>query len=267
MSLSLVWWPYLLPLLQRYESVGQQPDNLCGPYWISLLLQVYGELSLSAVDVAIAANTVLPNHGDAADWVPSGARPRQGPGYDRIPTCSDRAMCGTSATGLIRATEHLSQGHFCLLPLQIEDWLTGLRELLALCLAHPDWQVIPILNVHTRHFWGSQLTPLELFTYLETGQLIPPPTDWNVGHFALLVGQVRGQAASLYVVLDTYPHFGENGLHRQPADALVRSLQRPHDKTQGGVLLFMKAEVQSQVRAILEATGFQITAWDNGSPT
>ena len=266
MPLNLTWWPHLLPLLKHYESVGQQPDNLCGPYWIALLLQVYGELELSTVDVALAANTVLPNQGDPTDWVPPGALPRQGAGYDRIPTSPDRAVCGTSATGLMRATEHLSQGRFCLLPLQTEDWLAGLPHLLALCSRHPDWQIVPILNVHTHYFWGTQLAPWQLFSYLETGQLTPPPTDWSVGHFALLVGQIQGQVASLYGVLDTYPGIGSKGLHPQPADALARSLQRPDYATQGGVLLFVKAARRSPLRALLEAQGFQIAAWDNGSP-
>ncbi|MEL7313701.1 MAG: hypothetical protein AAFN08_01975 [Cyanobacteria bacterium J06559_3] len=266
MQFNLTWWSHLLPLLKHYESVGQQPDNLCGPYWISLLLEVYGDLSLSAVEVALAANTVLPSHGDPADWVPPGATSRHGPDYDRIPTSPDLAACGTSATGLIRATEHLSQGRFCLLPLQTEDWITGIPHLLALCSSHPDLRIVPILNVHTRYFWGTQLTPWQLFTYLETGQLTPPPTDWSVGHFALLTGQVQGKAASLYVVLDTYPQFGGNGMHPQPADALARSLQRPDYPTQGGILLFVKVDVRSQVRALVEAKGFQIAAWDNGSP-
>ncbi|NER82112.1 MAG: hypothetical protein F6K42_21640, partial [Leptolyngbya sp. SIO1D8] len=48
MQLNLSLFPYLEPLLPLHEKTGQQPDNLCGPYWVSLLLQAYGGLLVSA---------------------------------------------------------------------------------------------------------------------------------------------------------------------------------------------------------------------------
>ena len=293
MQLNLTLFPHLESLLNLHEKTGQQPDNLCGPYWVSLLLQAYGELSVTAVDVALAAATVLPSQGNPADWLPPGATSRQGPNYDRIPTSPDIDACGTSITGLIRATEKLSQDRFCLVPLQATNWIDGLRVIWDLCYTHPDWQAVPLLNPNTRYFWGSQLTPVELATYLQTGQLSSPPADWNVGHFALLVGQLRGgvnrsvlggvneisgdaslaplpvangNAPVLYAVLDTYPHFGWNGLHLQPPTALAPSLQRSHQSTQGGIALFVATEVRPHLIASIENAGLQIAPWDNGSP-
>ncbi|MEO1095795.1 MAG: hypothetical protein AAFX01_12945 [Cyanobacteria bacterium J06638_28] len=266
MHSKLSIFPYLRPLLSLHEKVGQQPDNLCGPYWIALLLQAYGKLSTSAVDVSLKASTLLPNQGNPTDWLPAGAMSCIGPGYDRIPTNADLTLCGTSATGLIRATEQLSQGRFCLIPLQTDDWVTGLAAIAQLCQTHPKWQVVPLLNIHTRYLWGSQLTPLALFTYLQTGQLTPPPADWSVGHFALLVGQLQNESNILYGVLDTYPHFGWSGLHLQPPLALAQSLQRPDSATAGGVALFVATDARSHLIPLIEKSGCRVAPWDNGTP-
>lgn len=279
MQLDLTLFPYLKPLLHLHEKTGQQPDNLCGPYWVALLLQAHGGLSVSAIEVALAASTVLPSQGDPADWLPSGAISCLGPNYDRIPTSPDLGTCGTSATGLTRATEKLSQGRFCLVPLQVTNWVEGLQVVWDLCQTHPDWQAVPLLNVHTSYLWSFHLTPPAIFTYLQTGKLSPPLADWHVGHFALLVGRLRGMEGArpplrdsdgdgrvLYAVLDTYPHFGWNGLHFQPFATLAQSLQRPNQTTQGGIALFVATEARPHLVSLMEKFGLQIAAWDNGSP-
>ncbi|MEO0534371.1 MAG: hypothetical protein AAF215_10980 [Cyanobacteria bacterium P01_A01_bin.123] len=267
MQLNLTLFPYLEPLLHVHEQDNQQPDNLCGPYWISLLLQAYGNLSVSAVEVALKASTILPSHGDPADWIPPSATSHLGPGYDRIPTVSDIAACGTSITGLIQATEQLSQGRFCLLPLQSNTWIGALTAVWHLCHTHPEWQVVPLLNPHTSYFLGSTLTPRQLFNNLESSAIASPPPNWSVGHFALLIGQLQGNANSLYALLDTYPHFGWNGIHLQPPNALVQSLQRPNQDTQGGIALFVASELRSRLEPLLENHTLKIKPWDNGTPT
>ncbi|MEL7521456.1 MAG: hypothetical protein AAGJ80_07540, partial [Cyanobacteria bacterium J06553_1] len=153
MNLTLNFLPSTHSLLQKHERAGQQPDNLCGPYWVSLLLQLYGQLPLSAVEVARAASTILPSQGNPSDWLPPGATSRTGEGYSTIPTVPNIDECGTAVDGLIQATERLSQGHFCLLPLQTEDRETGLDTLVQLCHDYPDWDTVPLLNVHTSYFW------------------------------------------------------------------------------------------------------------------
>ena len=297
MQLNLKLFPHLNSLLHRHEKAGQQPDNLCGPYWVSLLLKAYGGLSVSAVEVALSASTILPSQGEPADWLPTGATSCHGPNYDRIPTSSNLDACGTSAVGLIHATEKLSQGDFCLVSLQAANWLDGLAAACELCQTHPDWQAVPILNVYTSYLWSFHLPPLTLFTYLQTGELSPPLADWKVGHFSLLAGQLRkdvkrsvssglgdvpgdaepaplqgdvpcsdGNGYTLYAVLDTYPHFGWNGLHFQPPENLAQSLQRPNQTTQGGIALFVSTEVRPHLIAAAEKFGFQIATWDNGTP-
>ncbi|MEM0981447.1 MAG: hypothetical protein AAGH78_14370 [Cyanobacteria bacterium P01_H01_bin.58] len=267
MHSKLSIFSYLSPLLRLHAKVGQQPDNLCGPYWIALLLQAYGKLSTSAVEVSLEASTLLPSQGEPTDWLPTGATSCLGPGYDHIPMAADLTICGTSVTGLSRATEQLSQGNFCLIPLQTDDWLTGLAAIAELCQTHLEWQIIPLLNIHTRYLWGSQLTPLALFTYLQTGQLTSPPVaDWSVGHFALLIGQLQSEGNTLYGVLDTYPHFGWNGLHLQPPLALAQALQRPDSEADGGIALFAATKTRSHLIRLLENSGFRIAPWDNGTP-
>lgn len=266
MHLDLTLLPYLEPLLSVHNKFDQQPDNLCGPYWVSLLLQAYGGVSVSAVEVAIAASTVLPSQGNPADWLPQNATSLLGPDYENIPAIPDVDACGTSITGLLHATEQLSQGRFCLVPLQAENWEDGLTAVWALCQTYPDWQAVPILNPHTSYFWGSKLTPLALVSYLKTGQLSPPPADWTVGHFALLVGQLQSNKSALYALQDTYPHFGWNGLHLQPPIAVAQSLHRPHQTTQGGIALFLTTELRSTAEQLATQQGLQLALWDNGTP-
>ena len=159
MQLNLTLFSYVQPLLQVHEQDNQQPDNLCGPYWVALLLQAYGNLAISTVDVALKASTILPNHGDPTNWIPPKATSLLGPGYDRIPTISDIDACGTSILGLMQATEQLSQGRFCLIPLQTSNWLNALETLWHLCQTHPDWQIVPLLNPHTSYFLGLNPHP------------------------------------------------------------------------------------------------------------
>ena len=261
-SHSIEYLQCLAPLLER----TQQPDNLCGPYWIALLLRAFGGLSLSAVEVAIAASTHLPAHGNPADWLPPGAHSLKGKNYETIPTLLEADRCGTSITGLIQATEVLSDGQFCLLPLHTNNWQKGTNEILSLCQTHPNWQIVPLLNSHTHYFCGSQLSPAAVFSYLTTGRLSPPPSDWSVGHFALLVGCMTGKAASLYAVLDTYLQFGWDGLHWQSGNAIAQSLARPQHSTQGGIALFFPTQYRTEVTQAVIAANFTITPWNNGSP-
>ncbi len=258
--------PYLDRLRTPHRQAGQQPDNLCGPYWVALLLNVYGGVTLSAVDVAMAASTVVPREGDPADWLPAGAKSRLGMGYDLIPTTQDIDASGTSIAGLMQATETLSRGRFCLLPLQIGDWETGLQTLLEPSQQHPEWQMVPLLNSHTSYFWGANPSLADLQAYLDGIPITPPPPDWAVGHFTLLAGHLQGKAKSLFAVLDTYPHFGWDGLHLQPPHVLAQSFMRLNHFFEGGVALFVAEEVRSQVESLLFDVGFNIGLWDNGSP-
>ncbi|PSN19951.1 hypothetical protein C7271_04635 [filamentous cyanobacterium CCP5] len=263
-SLALDYLPFLESLLPLHARAGQQPDNLCGPYWVAMLLRAYGGLSVSAVEVAIAASTMVPREGNPVAWLPLGARSHLGPHYDRISTDPDLDKLGTSIGGLIQATAVLSREQFCLLPLQSDDWEKGLTNLWKLCQGYPA--IVPLLNVHTRYFWRSELTPLQTMTYLAGGSITPSPADWQVGHFALLAGRLQGHQNTLYALLDTYPHFGWNGLHLQPPEALARALARPDLDTAGGVALFMAAHQKESLEPAIGRSGLRIAPWNNGSP-
>lgn len=264
--LNLCFLPYLKPLLPLHEQAGQQPDNLCGPYWVALLLQTYAGLSVSPVEVAIAAATLLPSQGDPTDWLPPGATSHLGPDYDKIPTIPDASVAGTAIAGLVQAISTLSQGKFALLPLQAKDWGLALQAVWHLCQTYPDWPIAPLLNLHAGCLWGSCVSPLQAMTYLEGSDIVPPPPDWAVGHFALLAGQVQAEARFLYALLDTYPHFGWGGLHLQPSAAIAQSLHRPQQETDGGLALFVPEAARSRLVPHLIQAGLQIAPWDNGSP-
>lgn len=272
MQIDLKLLPYLKPLLCIHEKSPQQPDNLCGPYWVSLLLAAYSSLPVTAVEVAIAAATLLPSHGNPAGWLPPSATSLQGLGYDQIPTSADIEACGTSITGLIQATRELSQNRFCLVPLQASDWSSGLTAVWQLCQTQLDWQIIPLLNPHTQYFLGSKPTLLNVLRYLQAPEegaeqaLNPLPADWSVGHFALLVGQLQGNSKALVALLDTYPQFGWGGLHVQPLGAIAQSLHRPDQATQGGIALFVKSELRAEVEHHAVSLGLSVADWDNGSP-
>ncbi len=266
MQINLRLLSYLEPLLIIHQNDNQQPDNLCGPYWVSLLLRAYGDLEVTAVDVAIAASTILPSHSDPTDWLPPNTSSLRGTNYDQIPTHPNQDLCGTSITGLIHATQTLSRGQFCLIPLQTPTWQIGLSTILNLCHTHPAWQAIPLLNPHTSYLWGTNPSPLTLISYLQARQLSPPPTDWNVGHFNLLLGEAQQNTNRLYALLDTYPQFGWQGLHFQPPEALSQALNRPQQDTQGGLALFVSEEWRSEVEQVVSNNGFSLSVWDNGSP-
>ena len=263
---EITFLSYLEQLRKLHWHAGQQPDNLCGPYWVALLLNTFGGLSVSAVEVAISASTVVPSQGNPAEWLPPGAASRLGKGYERIPATTDIDASGTSIAGLIRATETLSEECFCLVPVQTSDWETGLQTIWELCQSHPEWQMVPLLNAHTSYLWGSRPSHSDLQSYLDGHPIVPSPPDWGVGHFALMVGRLQGEAKNLYAVLDTYPHFGWDGLHLQPPSAIAQSLLRLNHSFEGGVAVFVAQEARSQVESRLTDLGFTIAPWNNGSP-
>lgn len=257
----------LLPGMERLAAIrqhsGQQPDNLCGPYWAAMLLRSH-HIPSTAEQVAQLAGTVLPA-GDPNTWLPHGATSRQDYSIP-LPETTNLADAGTSAQGLIAAIAHLSNQTCCAIPLQAE-W-TGDRvwQLLHLCQKHPDWEAIPLANLKTGHLWGSSLGMGDVIAYLHGQSSIhPPDADWNVGHFLVLAGIVEGPVNRLVWVCDTYPMFGWQGYHLQSAEAIASALNRG-DGYGGGVMLFTAAQHQSDIEQAAGAIGLRVECWDNGSP-
>lgn len=258
----------LLPGVARsivaHRQAGQQPDNLCGPYWVSLLLQTLGTISIRADELALLAGSILPAIEDSTSSVPPGANPRldyQVP----LPHTADASLSGTAVAGLIAATHQASVGQYRLVPLSTSWTAERVETVLNLCQDHPDWMAVPLCNVQTGHFWGSQLGVVEAIAYLN-GELIQPPVaDWDVGHFVVLAGQIKGTAQSLLIIQDTYAVLGWDGYHLQPAAAVAQSLSRS-DGSQGGVAIFVAESNRVAVEQSFQAEGLAIEIWDNGTP-
>jgi hypothetical protein len=250
-------------LAKEHQLSGQQPDNLCGPYWVAMFLRSCGFPSLTPEQVAQNAYSVL-LIGDPVTWLPRGARSRQDYSLT-LPETSDIQKAGTSVQGLAEAVGVLSNHAFTFVPLRTEWTIASLEALLRLCQDHPEWHAIPLCNVSTRPLWGSELAVSQAIAYLEGQPIDPPPPDWKVGHFLTLAGTITGKARSLLLVCDTYPHFGWQGYHLQSAEAIAQALNR-EDGHEGGILLFVSSGDREQVVQQAEAAGFAIEFWDNGSP-
>ncbi|KAM3090074.1 DUF6885 family protein [Phormidesmis sp. 146-35] len=259
---SIELLPGMSQAVSERQLAGQQQDNLCGPYWASLLLRSR-RFSISPAAIARSAGSVLPI-GDASNWLPRGALSRQD--YELALPETDRLQdAGTSAQGLIEAVSEHSQNAYCLVPLRAEWSAERVEAVLKFC-HQADWEMIPLCNLRTSHLWGSQLSVSDAIAYLKGNPISAPPADWNVGHFLILAGTVKGEARSLVLVCDTYPTFGWQGYHLQPFDAIAQALNRG-DGCEGGILLFANRLDQSAIEQHARQQGFVISIWDNGSPS
>ena len=255
----------LLPGFERIVSehrlAGQQPDNLCGPYWVAILLRSHG-IPLTPEQVAQVAGSVLPT-GNPETWLPSGASSRQDYCLT-LPEANDLKDAGTSAQGLMTAVSRLSNNAYSFVPLQANWTADRLKTILQLCESHLHWEAVPLCNLRTDLLWGANLPVGDAIAYLAGGTITPPSADWKVGHFLALAGTVQG-SRSLALLCDTYPKFGWQGYHLQSLDAIAQALNRG-DGHGGGILLFVSSSDQEQVESQFKQEGFAIECWDNGSP-
>jgi hypothetical protein len=256
--------PGAVALMPAHHRAGQQPDNLCGPYWVSILLEAVGVATLRADEVAQAAGAILPNEGDTAEWVPLGGANRQD--YEVALTLGSLEQSGTSVPGLIEATHHLSSDRYNLIPLKTRWTGEQVETVMQLCQTHPHWNATPLCNIKSGFLWGSKLPLESAIAYLNGTEITPPPADWNVGHFVSLAGIVQGSARSLVIVRDTYPILGWEGYYLQSAEAIANAMNRDGYASEGGLLLFVATEHKSDVEASVGALGMAIAPWDNGTP-
>ncbi|MDX2213111.1 MAG: hypothetical protein SFY66_07465 [Oculatellaceae cyanobacterium bins.114] len=257
------WLPGSLRLIEAHQLAGQQPDNLCGPYWISTLLKAYEVSHIDPARLGQLAGSVLPMGDDPQQWVPTGASSRQDYAVP-LPTCAPE-LGGTSIPGLLAATVQASSAAYTLIPLKTTWTAAHLETLIDLCHTFSHWQTVPLCNVQTRHFWGSRLNLGRAIAYLQGTPIEPPAPDWSVGHFVTLAGTVKGAQRSLMIVRDTYPVLGWNGYHLQPFEAIAAALNR-NDGSEGGVLLFVAAHHEPEVKQQCQQQGWAIAPWDNGTP-
>jgi hypothetical protein len=247
-----------------HRGAGPQLDNLCGPYWLSILLTAFGR-DVSQVRAAGAAATLLPSGGDPASWVPPG-EPNRPPDASGLRRFEDASACGTSAPGMVRAVRELSEGAFAFVPVRARRGASldadGLLDLVDVAAAGPE-PCVPLLNLRTGKLWGAALSPLGALLALSGGANAAEP-EWDVGHFVAVAGAIRAEARSLLLLLDTYPSLGCGGSHWQPAEAVAAAVRRD-DGREGGCLLFVAAEREEATARRLGSMGFECAAWDNGT--
>lgn len=251
-----------------YRGAGAQSDNLCGPYWISLVLRARG-LERDQVRVAIAAGTLLPAGGDPASWVPRGEPNREAADAAIARTADPRAS-GTSVVGLSTAVREVSDGELGSVAVRGVEGADGfdadaLGRFAGLLGDHAGWRAAPILNLRTGPLWGTRPSLGEVFAYLAGADVAPPPAEWDVGHFVNVAGVLRGPSRAMLLVRDSYPSFGWGGYHVQPLDAVAAALRRG-DGVEGGCLLIASAADVPEIERELKASGFEIGLWDNGTP-
>src|SRR5947209_3923809 len=262
-------------LLAAHRRELPQRDDLCGAFCGALALSACGvESSDGGVDgrqpglidqdaVAMAAGSVVSLPSDGAN-LPSGEPGRRDYRLP-LPVIGDAKLSGTTPAGLQRALEELSGGALAVIPCS-GPWspqsLAGLFELAAAL----DRPVTLIANLATRQLWGARASAELLLGYLFDGEQAGPEPDWDVGHFACVIGRVRGPRGSLYGVADTYPSLGSRGVHLQPAERLARALELPQMPA-GGMLVVVSAAEAAAVRAAAHEIGLVEEVWDNGTVT
>ena len=259
--MSVQMLPTAVRLDQEFYLAGQQPDNLCGPYWIAMLLRAYG-FAVDTEQVALLAGSILPV--GTPVWLPPTAKPRQDYRLS-LPQTQQVAQAGTAVVGLIEAASRASEGCFSLVPLRMVWSPERLETLLTLCQDNPNWEAVPLCNLHTRSLWGSHLLLGDVMNYLNGKEIAVPKADWDVGHFVTLAGIAKGRR-SLILVRDTYPIFGWDGYHLQSSEAIAAALNRD-DGHEGGVLLFVATKDKAEVERQAKERGFELAVWDNGTPT
>jgi hypothetical protein len=264
--LEVTLLPGAQELLAEHARELPQRDDLCGAFCGALALHAAGVVAHRGepVDqdaVALAAGSVISSSrdGHALPHGEPGRRDYRLP----LPAIADPALSGTTAGGVVRALEAISEGRVRAIPVAgpfSEETLAGLFDLAA-ALEHP---AALIANLATRHLWGADASPSALLEHALSGRDEGPPPDWDVGHFVCVVARVRGPGGSLYALADTYPALGAQGVHMQPAARLAKAIER-RDMPAGGVIAAVLADDAPALRAGIERLGMREEIWDNGT--
>jgi uncharacterized protein DUF6885 len=258
-SVKLV--PGARDLAGLHERSIPQKDQLCGPFWGSLVLTAAGH-PMDQDEVALRSGTTLAK-GDPAGWLPPGASPRTDYALS-IPTATDEASSGTSAPGLARSIEELSENTLEVVPVA-GPWTAATVVSLVKLAAAEVPECTLVANLRTGRLWGSR-PPATLLLDLLLGLPVEAPVpDWDCGHFLAVVASLSGPGGTLVALRDTYPELGWGGYHLQPAEAVAAALERG-DGHEGGVLCVCEASAAEAFAGKLEEAGFELRHWDNGTP-
>ena len=153
-----------------------------------------------------------------------------------LPLVEDAAVSGTTAAGLVHAIEDALRRALAAIPYARP--VDGAARSAA-CSSWPRRCERPVdADREPRHApsVGRGATRRgSCSTTCSTEALDGPPPDWEVGHFACVVGRTRGPGGSLYGVADTYPSLGRGGVHLQPRSTSPRRSSGA-DMPAGGVI-------------------------------
>jgi hypothetical protein len=265
-SLDLALLPGARSLLRAHARELPQRDDLCGAFCGALALRAagierHGEEPVDQDAVALRAGSVVSRAREP------GILPHGEPGRRdyrlSLPTIDDADASGTTAAGLVTAVHELAGERLAAIPFSGPWTPTTLARLFELAVAR-ERPVTLIANLATRHLWGGRVSVGQLLDHLLDGVEEGPEPDWDVGHFACIVGRVQGPRGSLYAIADTYPSLGRDGVHMQPAERLAAAIER-RDMPAGGVIAVAFDEDAEAVRADARAAGLVEGLWDNGT--
>ena len=123
-----------------------------------------------------------------------------------------------------------------------------------------------IANLATHHLWGSRASLAQLLAYLLDGEQAGPAPDWDVGHFACVVGAGAADRAARCTRSPTPTRRSATaGVHLQPRERLAAALER-RDMPAGGMLVGRaRARTRAALRAGAAALGLREGLWDNGT--
>ena len=253
-------------LLALHARELPQRDDLCGAFCGALALRAAGiaehdQRPVDQDEVALAAGSVI-SAARAPGTLPDGEDGRRDYRL-ALPEIDDGDLSGTTAAGLVSAIDRLSGDAMATIPLAgpwTVDTLAALFDA-AVALERP---VSLIANLATHHLWGGGASIPTLLGYLLHGEGQGPAPDWRVGHFACLVGRVRGPGGVLYALADTYPALGHGGVHLQPQERLAAAIDR-RDMPAGGVIVVASTDDTPSLRARAREAGLEEGIWDNGT--
>jgi hypothetical protein len=258
-SIRLV--PGARDLARLHEKSIPQKDQLCGPFWGALALAAAGHPA-DQDEVALRAGTTLAE-GDPAGWLPPGASPRTDYVLP-LPVSPDESSSGTSASGLARGIEALSEGALRVVPVA-GPWTAETVVALVEISASEAPECALVANLRTGRLWGTKPPARLLLDHLLGLPVEAPVPDWDCGHFLAMVASLRGPGGALVALRDTYAELGWGGYHLQPPRAVAAALERG-DGHEGGVLCVLEPSAAEALAGGLETAGFELRHWDNGTP-
>lgn len=228
-----------MALLTEQRADLPQCDELCGAFWAANALRASG-FPVTQEQAALVAGSVLSPPGGPSSLPPG--EPGRAPSLE-LPVGEPS---GTSAHGVARAVEKLSDGRLSAVP--ASGAITAGALLALLDGIHA---VAVIANVDTAPLWAPSVAEAEVERYVAAGDDEGPDNDWQVGHFVAIAG-VRGR---LVQIADSY---ASRAMHVQPVERVAAALQ--------GRGLLVVTDDAERARARVQAAGLTRTLWDNGSP-